>query len=660
VRPINTVSGWRWLAIIGVFALVAAACQPGPEAEPGTTAAPTGTTAAPTGTTAAPGAEPSGEAFTYEIGIFADTTTDNFWAYYDPESSVWNAYVLGPTVPTLYTLAYPAINVVPDVAAEAEVPAATQDGDLWSVEVPLRPDATWSDGEAIDAEDVVFTFETVRDLALGGNWLTAYPLVDPEDPAKAGIESVEAVDATTVKITFNQEPGLFIWPHSIGVSPIMPQHFWADTVAEAAGADDPATEDVNEASEALYQASGTGSPSGGPVIFESREAGSFARNVANESWYASGEEVTSGDVTFTQGPFLSEEVFSLYGSQDAAVLALRDGEVDFLLNPLGMQRGLRSQVEGSADLSAIVNPTYGFRYLAFNLRQPPMNDPAFRDALAVIIDKQFMAQSVLQGVAFPLWTLMPEGNELYYDGALAEEIAAPYQEYENEFVRFEAALQILRDAGYTWATEPTLTGTADEGNQSVTPGEGIAMPDGTPVDELEILAPGPAYDPLRATYSIWIEKWLNDLGFAASANPTDFNAIVDAVFPSSGVPDFDMYILGWSLGNPAAPDFYPSFFHSRNILEVNGGNNNMGYSSPEFDALADQLLAAQTEAEAKDIIWQLETILDEDLPYIVLFDTGILEFYRNTAVDYPVTETLSGLQQLTQAGQGHSMVTAAR
>ncbi|MDP8957724.1 MAG: ABC transporter substrate-binding protein, partial [Actinomycetota bacterium] len=163
---------------------------------------------------------------------------------------------------------------------------------------------------------------------------------------------------------------------------------------------------------------------------------------------------------------------------------------------------------------------------------------------------------------------------------------------------------------------------------------------------LEILAPGPAYDPLRATYSIWIESWLNDLGFPARANPTDFNAIVDAVFPTTGVPDFDMYILGWSLGNPAAPDFYDAFFHSRNILEESGGNNNMGYNSEEFDQVANQLLAAQEQEEAADLVWEAERIIAQDLPYIVLFDTGILEFYRNESLDYPFTETLSGLQFL--------------
>jgi peptide/nickel transport system substrate-binding protein len=631
---------WRHWALMGVFALAASSCQPGAQQVPTTTAGGSPQSTAPRGT----GDTAGGEGFDYKIGIFADTTTDNFWAYIDPESSVWNDYVLGPTKPALYAVALPGINVMPDLAAEADAPDPTQEGDKWVVEIPLREDAVWSDGEPITAEDMVFTFNTVKDLALGGGWLAWYPLADPDDPDKLGIETVEAVDETTVKITFNQEPGLFLWPHSIGVAAIMPEHFWAGTVEEAKGTDDPATEDVNEAAAALYQASGAGDPSGGPVVFETREAGAFARNLPNQEYLHTGEEVTSGEATFTEGPYLDSQIFSLYGSQDAAVLALRDGEVDFLLNPLGMQRGLRQQVEGAADLTSVVNPTYGFRYLAFNLRKPPMSIPEFREALSIIIDKEFVAQNVLQGVAFPLWTLMPEGNELYYDEELAGEISAKYQ-FDNEFVRFGAALEVLKGAGFTWETEPVVNTDAQGAPISVTPGSGARMPDGTPVEELEVLAPGPAYDPLRATFSIWIEKWLNDLGFPARANPTDFNAIIDAVFPN-GTPDFDMFILGWTLGNPAAPDFYNDFFHSRNIIEVNGGNNNMGYSSPEFDALGDQLRAAQTEEEARDLVWQLEAILDEDLPYIVLFDTGILEFYRNSAVSYPFTDTLYGLQFL--------------
>jgi peptide/nickel transport system substrate-binding protein len=622
---------WRFAAVIMLFALVAAACTSDETPSGGDQTGPAATT------------------FQYQIATFEDTTTDNFWAYYDPESSVWNAYFLAPTKPALYEIAFPGLEVIPD-AAVGELPAVAQAGDAWTVEVGIRDDANWSDGTPISADDVVFTFQTVRDLALGGNWLAAYPLADPDNADKVGLTDITAVDPKTVSISFNTQPGLAVWPHAVALAPIMPKHFWEAAVQEAAGSDDPAT--------ALYAASGEGEPSGGPMTVAGREAGAFVRLESNKDWYRSGEDINSADEVYQYGPFASEETQSLYSSQDAAVLALKDGEVAYLVNPLGMQRGLQSQVVDDPNLESIVNPTNGYRYLAFNLRKAPMSDIAFRKALATIIDKEFMANQVLQGVAFPLWTHLPRGNAAFYDEAIAAEISAPYQAtaFENgEQDRIAAAVTLLKDAGYTWTTEPGW----DEELGSAIVGKGMKMPNGSAMPNLELLAPAATYDPLRATYSVWIEQFGNTLGIPITANPTDFNTIVDQVFPSGGVvPDYDMYILGWSLD--VFPDFYEAFFHSRNFTEKNDGSNNTGYDNAEFDKKADQLLAATTEEEAKTIVWELERLLDRDLPYIVLFDTGILEFYRTEAVTYPITSTLSGLQYLHQATVGHAIAAAAR
>jgi ABC-type transport system substrate-binding protein len=629
------------MAVVAVLALVAAACQAAPSETTTTTAAGVTTTAgAETTTTAAAGPVE----YTYKLGIFQDTTTDNYWALLDDASTVWNDYVLGPTKPALFAVNYPGIEVSNDVAASEEIPGPVAEGDGFSVTVEMRDDAVWSDGSPITAQDVVFTFETVRDIALGGDWLTYWPLPDPENPNKIGLTGVEAVDDHTVKFLFNISPGLAVWPHGPGLSPIMPSSFWADKVEAAKGSEDPKA--------TLYAESGVGDLSGGPVSFVERQEGAFARNEANTGYYDSGRVVTSGGVTYTVGPFVTESLFSLYGGQDAAVLALKAGEVDYLLNPLGMQRGLLSQVEGDPALTAVVNPTNGFRYLAFNLRKEPMSIPQFRDALALMIDKEFMANNVLQGVAFPLYATVPEGNTKWYDAAIAEEIGSQYVG-KSAADRATEAIALLKEGGFAWETEPVLDDTG-----IITDGVGLTL-NGNPVPELEILAPGPGYDPLRATYSVWIETWLNKLGFDANANPTDFNAIVNAVFVPNdeGVLDFDMYILGWSLGNPALPTYHESFWSARNDTLVNDGNNNTGFNNAEFEALVDQFNAATDESTAKDIMWQMERILATEKPYILLFDTGILEFYRQENVAYPFTQTLSGLQFL-RGQQG--TVTAAK
>jgi ABC-type transport system substrate-binding protein len=622
---------------------VAAACTSGGTTT--TTGDGTGTTTATTaGTTTT--AAPAG--FTYRLGIFQDTTTDNFWAYIGPAGTVWNQYVLSPTKPSLFGLNYPGIELDNDVAASADVPTGAAEGDGWAIEVAMRDDATWSDGTAITANDIVFTYETVRDLALGGSWLNSYPIAAE---GSLGLTAVEAVDDNTVKFVFNERPGLAIWPHQVGLAPIMPAHIWGDAVEEAKASEEPA--------EALYAVAGTGlDVSGGPMIFAERAEGTFARNEANTEYYDSGATVESGGVTYTIGPFATEAIFSLYGGQDAAVLALAANEVDYLLNPLGMQRGLLAQVEGNEELTAVVNPTNGFRYMAFNLRKEPMSIPQFRQALALMIDKEFMANNVLQGAAFPLYVTVPEGNTKWYNEEVAESVASNYVGKTMQ-ERLEGAVALLTEGGFTWTTPPAMAVDADGAIlQAVVPGEGLLL-NGNPIPELEVIAPGPGYDPFRATYSVWIETWLNQLGFDAEANPTDFNALVDRVYgiQEDGTLAFDMYLLGWSLGNPALPTYHESFFASKNDTLVNEGDNAPGFANAEFDALVEQFNAALTEEEAYDIMWQMEEILAAELPYILLFDTGILEFYRQANVNFPFTQTLSGLQFLS--GQ-QGTVTGAR
>jgi peptide/nickel transport system substrate-binding protein len=43
------------------------------------------------------------------------------------------------------------------------------------------------------------------------------------------------------------------------------------------------------------------------------------------------------------------------------------------------------------------------------------------------------------------------------------------------------------------------------------------MPNGVPVPPLTMPAPSAGYDPLRSTFAIWIETWLNELGIPLQA-----------------------------------------------------------------------------------------------------------------------------------------------
>jgi ABC-type transport system substrate-binding protein len=555
---------------------------------------------------------------TYTLGIFQEATTDNPWSYLDSSGSdVWVGYVLGPTLGGPYTIGYPGLEIIPDMAA-GDLEPVVQDGENWVGTITLRDDLVWSDGEPITAEDYVFTFNTARDFGLTANWPDYLDAGTEEAPGP--VTNVEAIDEHTVQITFNAEPGLAIWGLGNGppLMPILPEHFWGPVVEEAAATETPR--------DTLIAASGVGAPSAGPTVFSEIQEGSFAASTANDVYFDTGREITSGEVTYPVGPFAANFNYPLYGGQEAAVLALADGEVDLLLNPLGMQRGLRDQVEGNENLTAVVNPTNGYRFLAFNHSRAPMSDPAFRDALTAMINKEYVTENLLQGAAFPLYVLLPEGNEAWYDADVATQLAEQGYAGLDDDTRRATAIGLLTEAGYTWP-EGAAPGWYDaDGNYSAEPAENFSYtaaggdiigPDGAAIETLELIHPNAGYDPLRATFGGYIAGVAREIGIPVSSVPTDFGKIIDIVFEfdeatATYTSPFDMFILG---------------------------------CNTQFDDLANQFDAAASAEEAKEIMWQLEQLIAADKPHVPLFDTGILEFYSNN-VQFPFTETLSGLQNL--------------
>ena len=580
----------------------------------------------------------------YRIGIAEDLTTTNHWAYVGPDGTVWNGYVLGGSKPVLYGYSAQRFDWIPSLAADFPSPLKeeTVDGQIfWTTELELVEGVKWSDGSEVTAEDFVFTAHTATELQLTGDWPT---IVDPEY-----FDHAEANGPYSLKVYFKQKPGLARWQFGLAFMPIFSKSYWQPVVAEAKQAGD-----TTEQQKALYAHVPDGEPSAGGFIFDQWERGAFAEKAMNPDYSFSGTEVTqyaNGAYTastagvrdfsaygepvgetvleYTEGPYSESTIYSIYGSQDAAVLALKKGDIDFMLNPLGLSKGLQDQLTGEDGLTTIENASNGLRYLGFNFRKEPMDSTAFRQAVATLIDKEFLVDTVLQGVAIPIYTMVPEGNGAWYNPDVPL-----FGKGMTRQERIAKAVELLKEAGFTWETEPRIS---EDGNFVEQQGEGLKMPNGEPVPAMEVMAPSPGYDPLRSTFAIWIERWLTEVGIPLRANLTGFNVIVDKVFNQQ---DFDMWILGWGLS--AFPDYLESFFHSRHSgLE---GHNPGGYNNPEFDRLADELLAETDLEAARQQVFKMQAFLAEDLPYVVLFDTPIVETYRSERIEFPYTETWGGLQ----------------
>jgi ABC-type transport system substrate-binding protein len=592
----------------------------------------------------------------YRVGVFEDVTTLNLWAANGPDNTVWNSYML-PQRLSMYQLSDKTFSFATFVAAEVPAPLV-EEGGKWVTTVKMREDITWSDGTPFTAADVAFTANAVLGIGLiGGNWQQWYD--------GNFLESVEAADTYSVKYIYHTKPGLARHEEGTLIAPIVNAAYWTP-IFEAASApiaalgDAPAEDALAaaqaEAQTALYAHVPEGEPLAGAFFLDKWETGSFLQVVTNSTYfyagttyqgYANGAYTNStgysvgtpeGDavVDAEVGPFVDSVVYTIYGAQDAAILALRDGDVDYVINPLGLQRGLWESLKTDANLTALANSVNGFRYLSFNNRRRPMNDCAFRQAVAVLIDKEFVTKTILQGVAFPLYTFVPEANASWYF-ADTPQIGKGLTREE----RTNLALAILETAGYTWEGDQKPVWDPDN-LQVVTAGRMI-MPDGTPVPELNVLAPSPGYDPLRSTFAIWIETWLNEFGIPMKANLAGFNVIVPKIFTEQ---DFDMYILGWSLS--IFPSYLRDFFSEEQAAL--DGNNAGGYINPAFEEASAGLLTCETKEACKVLSDEIQILLATELPYVLLFDTGIYEAFRSASVEYPYTEQLSGLQYTHQYG----------
>ncbi|HIP71528.1 MAG TPA: ABC transporter substrate-binding protein [Anaerolineae bacterium] len=614
----------------------------------------------------------------YTIGIFEDPLTTNYWSYLGPNNSVWTAYIMDGVAPSLYTLSDQRFDFVPALAKDLP-PEPEQEGDLYTITVEMLEGATWSDGEPITANDVAFTVNTSLDLVLTGNWPAIYR---PEI-----IDSVEVIDDYTVKFYFTDIPGLAQWQYAAAQGPILPEHIWGPVVEEAKTfiadvtepemerPEDCEAEDLSDddkaaceawgtydeafenARETLYGAEAPSNVVGGGYTTDQFEPGAFVQRTMNENYFFAGAQIVesddgqwmqtladgttrsyygdgSGEVTleYTGGPYSPNVIFSLYGDQSAAFLALANGEVDYVLNPLSLARGLREQAEQGEGVVTYTNPDNGLFYLAFNMRKEPYSLPEFRQAVDILTDKEFVADSVLQGSIDPTYSVVPPGNVFWFnDEVTSENIGLSRGE------RLDKAIQVLKDAGWTWETEPEWDRENDPNAENVVPGTGLRMPNGELMPETTILGPGPAYDPQRASFNQWISEWLREIGMPVQSELTGFNTILNPVFVDA---NFDMYILGWGLG--IYPDYLCDFFHSANDTAVSGNYNTPGYNVPEYDALCDAFLAETNIEEAQAQAKELQAFLAKDLPYMPLFNRQSIDLINNRVV-LPYTDTLGGI-----------------
>lgn len=268
-----------------------------------------------------------------------------------------------------------------------------------TIELTLRKGMKWHDGKPVTAEDVKFSFEA----AMG----------DEAPMYKPFVGNIASIEASGDRITFAlNKPSAAFTTSSLAKLNLVPKHVWEPVLAELAGKEDNA--------ETYQEKTPIGS---GPYRFQSWTTNEEVVLVANRDHWAA--------------PKAERWVLRIVPNTEAALGMLRSGEINFLSDFPGDARVLLKAAEEDGDLEVVSTVDIGFRYVAFNNRRPPFDDPAFRRALSYAIDRDLIVRAAFKGFAVKSNSVISPALPFWHNAGIVE--------FETGS---DLAKRILSEAGY--------------------------------------------------------------------------------------------------------------------------------------------------------------------------------------------------------------------
>ena len=102
-------------------------------------------------------------------------------------------------------------------------------------------------------------------------------------------------------------------------------------------------------------------------------------------------------------------------------------------------------------------------------------------------------------------------------------------------------------------------------------------------------------------------------------------------------------VFGWPLGNPAYPVYFDELWHSRNCTFETGGKNTPCFKNAGYDALVEEFMQTGDLLRARDLVFEMQSILADQRPYIPLYSQKIYDLADHRLV-FPYTEMLGGIE----------------
>ncbi|MCT4566029.1 MAG: ABC transporter substrate-binding protein [Maledivibacter sp.] len=450
----------------------------------------------------------------------------------------------------------------------------SKDGLVWTIS--LKENIVWHDGEKFDADDVIFTYQTLLDSK------------DKEEQTFrrkkdiSEVEKIEKIDEYTVKMTCSTPKANFT-TEPLNTVRIVPEHIWGKMTPQEM------LDFTNEnpIGTGPFKLKGNFNPQDN--IFELERNDEYYDGTAN----------------------IDGIINILFENKDTMFQAFRNGDID-VFSPSKTQV---PQLEGEETFKVVKSMAPKLTQLGFNCWTDPENpdkshplsngnplllNANIRKAFDYALDKDKLVDMVLGGVGNVGSTLVPTAS-----GKWHLDISHEYSP--------EKAIELLEKQGFTSFSTEEISGREVKVRKN-DKGEKLVF-------RLALLSNGYAWH-YRESMP-FMTKWLEEVGIGLIVESMDGSTLSEKQqLEGDNACDFDLFIWGWT------PGYEPGFILSVMTTDQIGGRSDCMYSNSKYDELYKLQLTQVNEEERLETINELQKMALEEAPYVALYYQGYYEAFR--------------------------------
>ena len=431
----------------------------------------------------------------------------------------------------------PSLAIVPDIAESWEI-----DTDGMGYTFRLNQDATFHDGRKVTTTDVEWSLERAADPATEspavdtflGDIVGAKAKLDGEADSISGIS---VIDEQTLRIEIDGPKSYFLSKMTY------PSSFVVDRT------------NVEIGREWVQAPNGTG-----PFMLTEYEPGVLMRLERFDGYHL--------------GPAMLDAIeFNLAGGQ--GLLMYENDEIHAGRVGGALLEMFHDPTNPLHDEFHQGPPEFDVFYIGMNTDEPPFDDVNVRLALNYAIDRETIAEVLLEDAAVPARGILPPGFPAYNP-------SLPGYEYDPDKAR-----QLLADSKYgsDTASYPSIT---------------ITLPGSF----------GSTVDPVT---EVILATWEEQLGIRMDLLQTEWATYLEDLRERR----FQIFGgLGWIADYPDPENFLDVLFHTES------GANHTHYSDPELDALLERARVEQDQEARVTMYQEAERMILDGAPWTPLYHTN--------------------------------------